>query len=119
MLHSEPPADSTCSRTRTQLSAQVTHTWYEAKRGPKGPKQGLLQRAKAGRDVILGAAGDSLPGLLLGAGGAVALVGVCWCADVALRVSRPGGARRKSTLGGAARRRGTPGSARLRGEHAL
>ncbi len=98
-------------------ATQVTHTWYEAKRGPKGLKQGLLQRAKAGRDVILGAAGDSLPGLLLGAAGAVALVAICWCADMALRVTRPGGARRKSMA--AARRRGTPGSGRLRGDHAL
>jgi hypothetical protein len=91
----------------------VTHTWYEAKKGPKGPKQGLLQRAKAGGDVIFGAMGDSLPGLLLGAAGAATLVGVCWCADIALRVTTRGPRR-----SAAAARRRVP-AAKLRGDAAL
>jgi hypothetical protein len=99
--HAAPPA-----------LVQVTHTWYEAKRGPKGLKQGLLQRAAVGRDVIMGAMGDSLPGLLLGAAGAASLVLVCWVADIALRV----GGRSKRAAGAAARRH-APG--KLRGDAAL
>jgi hypothetical protein len=98
----------------------VTDTWYEAKRGPKGPRQGLLQRAAAGKDVIMGAMGDSLPGLMLGAAGAICLVGICWCADIVLRVgTRRGAGRSGGAAGGAARRRGTMAGARkLRGDAA-
>jgi|APGre2960657444_1045066.scaffolds.fasta_scaffold01363_4 hypothetical protein len=35
---------------------QTTDSWYPAKKGPKGPRQGLLQRFRAGRDALAGAA---------------------------------------------------------------
>jgi hypothetical protein len=100
----------------------VTDTWYEAKRGPKGPRQGLLQRAAAGKDVIMGAMGDSLPGLIMGAAGAASLVGVCWCADIVLRVgTRRGGGRSGGGAAGAAARRrsgAAMGARKLRGDAA-
>ena len=90
---------------------EVSHTWHEAKRGPKGPKQGLMDRAKVGAAVIRGAAGDALPGLLSGVGGAVALVAVCFFADVMAH----GGKRARKP----ARRRFGPGGKLMRGDAAL
>jgi len=91
---------------------EVSHTWYEAKRGPKGPRQGLLDRAKVGAAVIRGAAGDALPGLITGVVGAAALMGTCFCVDVVAggRATRP----RKPV-----KRRFGPGGKLLRGDAAL